>query len=171
MEEIWKDIPGFKGPTGKYQCSNFGDIRSQNFNPAPLKAGRKYHYRKLAINKYGYHATCLQNVNVLVHRIVAQLFLSPEEGKNLVNHKDGNKLNNHVENLEWSTAKENVNHAYSKGFYAGHNSYNCLDLTTGIYYNSISALRKARGMKNYYMPLKTLNKHSIEVFAKVKITA
>ncbi|MBC6606264.1 HNH endonuclease [Hymenobacter sp. BT188] len=48
---------------------------------------------------------------LLVHRLVAERFLSLIAGKDQVNHKDGNQLNNHVSNLEWVTNRENYRHA------------------------------------------------------------
>lgn len=54
--------------------------------------------------------------NVLVHRCVAIAFIPNYENKLTVNHKDGNKSNNHKDNLEWATQSENVIHAYKNGF-------------------------------------------------------
>ena len=55
----------------------------------------------------------------LVHRLVAESFLDPVDGKTWVNHKDGNKLNNSVENLEWTTPSENLTHARRNGLHPG----------------------------------------------------
>ena len=74
----------------------------------------------------GYHAVNLynpetQNKNTVnIHRLVALTFLEKVEGKNIVNHINGNKLDNRVENLEWATSKENSEHAVSTGIQKGH---------------------------------------------------
>lgn len=71
--------------------------------------------RKTSIDKYGYeYLTITDNgtKKFMVHRLVAQYFIPKPKDKNCVNHKDGNKLNNSVENLEWCTIKENNLHAY-----------------------------------------------------------
>ena len=71
------------------------------------------------LNSSGYYRVDLQDGNkkrsVFVHRIVAEAFIAMEPGRDFVNHKDGNKLNNHVDNLEWCTRSENINHAYKNG--------------------------------------------------------
>lgn len=66
--------------------------------------------------KRGYFYIRTSNRNFLVHRLVASAFIVNPENKPTVNHKDGNKLNNHVSNLEWATYKENVQHSIKNGF-------------------------------------------------------
>lgn len=63
----------------------------------------------------GYKCVNVNCINTLVHRIVAQVFLSKDEHQTQINHKDGNKANNHVSNLEWCTPKENIQHGIRTG--------------------------------------------------------
>lgn len=106
MNEIWKDIPGYDG---LYKISNLGNIQSIQFNHSNMTKPLKFY------DKSGYNRVTLYNKNghrkVLIHRIVATVFIPNPSNKPIVNHKDGNKLNNCVDNLEWVTHKENVNHA------------------------------------------------------------
>ena len=101
--EIWKDIDGYEG---LYQVSNKGHVKS-------LKWGKERILRPV-IDRYGYYYIMLYNDSVRkhfkLHRLVAQAFIPNPENKPQVNHKDENKLNNCVNNLEWSTAKENSNY-------------------------------------------------------------
>lgn len=104
-KEVWKDIDGFDG----YQVSNLGRVRHVKITILkpeiiPIHK-RKYVQARVTINKKK-HA---------IHRLVANAFLSNPKRKDQVNHKDGNTLNNHVENLEWVTAKENMQHAIRTG--------------------------------------------------------
>jgi hypothetical protein len=102
--EVWKDVVGNKD----YQVSNYGRVRSN----------KKHHEGKILksnIDRNGYEYVMLyKNKKAklhLVHRLVAEAFIENPENKTQVNHIDFNKANNYVENLEWSTPKENVVHS------------------------------------------------------------
>lgn len=108
MEE-WKDVVGYEE---FFQISNLGRLYSK----------RTSKILSQTISKTGYysHATRLggrngKRVYFKIHRLIAEAFIPNPEGKEQVNHKDGNKLNNAVENLEWATASENTKHAYDNG--------------------------------------------------------
>ena len=105
--EKWRDIAGYDG---LYQVSSEGRIR---------RDGR---IRKLSIDRGGYCNVSLSRHSVQrtlkVHRLVAVAFIPNPEGKKTVNHKDGNKKNNRVDNLEWATQSENIIHANKTGLRA-----------------------------------------------------
>ena len=105
--EIWKDVEGFSG----YQISNLGRVKSLRFNKESIL--------KPGINNCGYYVICLHKNNIqkqfLIHRLVANAFIKNKYKKLTVNHKNGIKSNNHISNLEWATAKENIQHAWQTG--------------------------------------------------------
>lgn len=111
MKEIWKDIPGYEGV---YQVSNAGNVLSLNAYGHTIKRPLKQR-----LNRNGYLVVILNHKKhqyyVGVHILVAKTFIPNPEHKPQVNHKDGNKTNNHVQNLEWNTARENVQHAIRTG--------------------------------------------------------
>lgn len=110
--EEWRDIKGYKG---LYQISNLGRVKN-------IKSGRNL---MGGINSDGYYTVLLRKKlkakSFKIHRLVAAAFISNPENKPQVNHKNGNKIDNKVTNLEWVTCKENVRHAWnnklSKGKY------------------------------------------------------
>ena len=116
MTEIWKPVPGYEGLyEGLYEVSNIGEIRSiprhGTFkNLHILKGGHnKDGYKQISLTKNGKPKT------FKVHRIVASVFIPNPMGYREINHKDENKDNNSVENLEWVTRSENIRHAYRTG--------------------------------------------------------
>lgn len=105
--EIWKEIKGFENI---YAISNFGRLAS-NFSG-------KWKLRKLTNSKKDYFRVNLinngKNKTILIHRIVAEHFLVRNDGFNEVHHKDGNKQNNKVSNLEWIDKKTHAKKHYEK---------------------------------------------------------
>ena len=107
---IWKDVEGFEG---LYKVSNEGVVISTPRNGAKGKVMKQYDmkrgYRQYDLRKNG------KRHHAYVHRLIAIHFIANPENKPFVNHIDGNKLNNNIENLEWVTSKENMQHAAKIG--------------------------------------------------------
>lgn len=107
MIELWKNIKGFDNC---YMVSNYGNIKSLPRNGTInkeriLKPAIRGDY--LFVRLVGNH----KDKKCSVHRLVAKAFIPNPENKPCVNHKDGNKLNNKADNLEWCTQSENMIHA------------------------------------------------------------
>lgn len=115
--EVWHPCTGFEA---HYEVSNFGNVRSiERMVQNRLHNGLRRSPSKLlkqGKSKSGYLIVsfCVDGVksNHTVHRLVARAFIENELNKPQVNHKDGNKHNNNIDNLEWVTVSENGLHAY-----------------------------------------------------------
>lgn len=105
-----KAVPGFGG----YFVSKFGDVFSLNGQGFPARK------MKPGVKPGGYLFVGLRDDSgcckyKMVHRLVAEAFIQNPDGLPEVNHKDGNKRNNHVSNLEWVTRRQNAMHAFDIG--------------------------------------------------------
>ena len=118
-QEVWRDISDLEN---YYQVSNYGNVRSKDRN---VWNGKVYYTKKARIIKKcmsstGYHIVRLVDgegkpKTCKVHRLVAYAFIPNHDNKPNINHIDGNPLNNHVNNLEWCTQIENIQHAIDTG--------------------------------------------------------
>lgn len=130
----WKVVDGFNN----YRISNHGEVMNEKGKILkPFIVGRGYECIHLFRDD--------TRTKKYIHRLVAEAFLEKDSMKNEVNHKDGNKTNNHVDNLEWCTKAENINHSY----YTLKNrvkSVKCVE--TGIVYPSIKEAARQTGLKH-----------------------
>lgn len=123
--EVWKDIPGYEG---YYQASSLGRvkrIKGKVFRKATYRNRATYILRQekllsIKCNNKGYPCTVLtrdgKERKVQVHRVVAFAFIPQIKGKPRINHKNGVKIDNRIENLEWCSDKENRDHAVKNGW-------------------------------------------------------
>lgn len=104
-EEI-RNVVGYEGEYGVTSHGRLYGFKSRKWLK-PRTNYRGYHIIRLLKDKIPHEHT--------VHRLVGYAFIPNPQGKPQINHKDGNKLNNHVDNLEWVTATENMQHCYELG--------------------------------------------------------
>lgn len=125
--EDWRVIPDFPN----YAVSDTGLVKN-------LKTGR---ILRPGVHRQGYLLVWLSDHGLRygksIHRLVTEAFIPNPDGKSQVNHKDGNKTNNHVDNLEWSTGSENTLHAYRTGLFGGRPRVPVRIVETGEIFESI----------------------------------
>lgn len=114
-----------KGYEDIYMISNYGTIKSTDRYVKNKNGYRKIYGKilKARVDKYGYLRIGLiknkKQKHYLVHRLVAETFIPNPDKFPIINHKDGNKLNNHISNLEWCNQSYNIIHAYKTGLKVG----------------------------------------------------
>lgn len=177
--EIWKPVCNFEG---YYEISNWGRVKSL----FRIVKGRYYYKKKQCFLKPKSHPKGYQFVefsvngikkSVTIHRLVAEAFLSSTQSLSQeINHKDGNKLNNYVSNLEWCTHLSNMQHAvetklkdHKRGKHF--NAVKVVDANSKIIYDCLTDAAEANGISknllSMYLNNKRKNKTSLQ-FLKSK---
>ncbi len=109
MSEIWKSVPGYKG---KCKVSNTCKVKRLAHKNGSYSSEK---ILKQSKSGNGYLKVTLNNKTLTVHRLIALAFIKNPENKPQINHKNGIRTDNRVENLEWCSSKENVAHAIQSG--------------------------------------------------------
>lgn len=117
---VWKDVVGYEGI---YEVSKCGQVRTKEGKTTSNARYKKRVWKQRILKqKVSKDDTCRVSLwrngkerTWLVHRLIAKAFIPKVEEKDYINHIDGNRLNNHVDNLEWCDHTENNNHAFDNG--------------------------------------------------------
>ena len=154
-QEIWKPIAECNG---EYYVSSWGRVKS-------CKKGKEI-ILKPCLHKKGYLLISLRtNKNKKtyhIHRLVAQTFIINYENKLTVNHKDGNKKNNNIDNLEWMTHQENVEHAIKNQLDIRVKPV--IDILTGLQFISIAEASRSIGECRHKHRMRIVNKSPLQRF-------
>lgn len=138
VKELWKPLDEYKG----IQVSSVGRIKK-----AANKSRKERILTHFPKDRDGYYRCSVQKLDGTwtsqpVHRLVAKAFLANPNNKSCVNHKDSNRINNKIDNLEWVTPKENVHHSFKNGMRKECKEVPKKSLLTEFQINEIDNLRK-----------------------------
>jgi hypothetical protein len=145
-DEIWKNVKEIEPDADEYFISNKGKIKNKN---GELSKGRLQ-------NGYNIGYIGKDVTRKLVHILVAKLYIPNPENKLCVNHKDGNKTNNCVSNLEWNSYSENTQHAFDTNL----NSHGIKIKVTNLVTNKETIYpTKVRACEDIKVEIKTFNRY------------
>lgn len=151
MENEFKPIAGYEN---EYEINIHGEVYSKERYVKCVHDGvelRKRRLKKKTLASNGYYVVCLHKDGIgkmhNIHRLIAQTFIPNPNNYLHVNHKDGNKLNNTIDNLEWCTQQQNVEHAYKTGLTTRNKPVICVE-TGEIFRSSTNAATVKFGDKN-----------------------
>ena len=160
-QEEWKDVHGY---VGYYQVSNLGNVRSVDRyvnNHKGDKAFRKGKPLTKSLDDKGYvRYTFRMGKSKKMkrgHRLVAEAFIPNPNQHTIINHKDGNKQNNHISNLEWCTHRHNSQHAESMGLVNHVKGSN--------HYKATTTENDVRAMRRLYAKGEHTQKQIAEIFS------
>lgn len=148
--EVWKDVKGYEG---LYQVSDQGNVKSL----ARKRTGKPWYKERILkpLDRKGYLAVSLYADGKCklysVHRLVADAFVPNKEGKQQINHKDGDKTNNKMSNLEWVTPSENILHSFDCLGKKAH-TRKVLCVETGEVFESLKAVTEKTGIAYNHIP-------------------
>lgn len=155
-QELWKSIVGYE----HYQVNIYGTVRRLPVK-RPGTFTRQIYYLKPDISYNGYLKVNLRyngkGRKFSIHRLIATYFIPNPENKKTVNHINGIRTDNRIENLEWATHSENVKHGFDKNGRISTLRKRVINTKTGESYDSLTIASLASGIK-----LATLSKQIIE---------
>lgn len=159
-EEIWKDIPDYEGI---YQASNYGRIRTAPNKTTFTQRHGIRHWKSRIMSGRGNNLKTGKRVGLwkdgkvkdwLVARLVAITFLGkPTKEANTVNHKNGNRLDNRIENLEWLSIGDNVRHAFENDLIKTSYKIILFNNDCSLYFKSLSKASLSIGRNHGYISL------------------
>ena len=155
LNEIWKNIQGFSG----YQVSNLGRVRTHNKTTYTIRHGIRHWKDRILKQKIRKDNCCQVNLwrdgestTHYVHRLVAETFLGIPNDDMTINHKDGNRLNNCVTNLEWLSRADNIRHGFNNNLYSTQKKCTLMDCNGKTYdFTSLSKASKFLGRSHTYI--------------------
>jgi hypothetical protein len=140
MEEVYKDIEGYSN----YAVSNYGNVKNKTTGLILKPGNNGKGYLHVALYDENHIGKC-----VMIHRLVAQAFIPNPNNLPQVNHIDECKVNNHVDNLEWVTSEQNINHG-THNKRTGINNPNRIPIYTVDSDGNIKYFNSAREASKYY---------------------